>query len=381
MIDSTTPVRVAGKVQTIAFPAIAEHTVGETDFDPGVSASSGLAVTLASTTPSTCTVVGGRVHIVAPGQCTITAEQEGDVEWAAAPTVQRSFTVARKSQTLTFPQPAEQTFFQPDFELEGTATSGLPVTFTSLTAPVCLVAGSTLHMIAPGTCEVEAEQPGSAEYAPAVPVTRSFTIARAPQSVSFPPIGTHTVGDPDFDPGVSASSGLAVTLASTTPSTCTIVGGRVHFLTAGACTITADQGGDVDWAPAPTVQRTFTVARGSQTLTFPQPAERTFFQPDFELEATATSGLPVDYNPLTASVCLVAGSTLHMIAPGTCEVEARQPGNAAYEPALPVTRSFTIGRRVCCFPRSLNTPSATPTSTPAPPPPRASPSPMSRRPR
>ncbi|MDD2923939.1 cytochrome c, partial [Rhodoferax sp.] len=52
------------------------------------------AVTLASTTPTVCTVSGTTLTLVAAGTCTLTADQAGNTGYAAAPQVVRSFTVA-----------------------------------------------------------------------------------------------------------------------------------------------------------------------------------------------------------------------------------------------------------------------------------------------
>ncbi|HWC47665.1 MAG TPA: hypothetical protein VG448_02145 [Solirubrobacterales bacterium] len=83
---------------------------------------------------------------------------------------------------------------------------------------------------------------------------------RAGQTISFPAPTGVKVGDPDFDPGAIASSGLPVTYTSQTTSVCTIVSGKVHLLAAGECKVTAEQAGDSDYNPAPSVQRSFTVA-------------------------------------------------------------------------------------------------------------------------
>ena len=60
--------------------------------------------------------------------------------------------------------------------------------------------------------------------------------------------------------------------------------------------------------------------------------------------ATATSGLPVSYRSLTPSTCSVSGTTVTQLAPGTCTVEASQPGDEIFAAAEPVTRnvSFTF---------------------------------------
>ena len=62
------------------------------------TASSGLPVTLTSTTPAVCTISGKTVTGVAAGQCMIAANQAGDAVYAAAPQVQMTFTVSQPSK-------------------------------------------------------------------------------------------------------------------------------------------------------------------------------------------------------------------------------------------------------------------------------------------
>ncbi|HVS99472.1 MAG TPA: hypothetical protein VHE08_03070 [Solirubrobacterales bacterium] len=103
--DSSTPVDVSDLAgppgatnkagQTITFTAPSSRTLGDPDFDPGATASSGLPVVYASRSASVCTIVSGKVHMIAVGTCEITAEQPGDAEYEAAAPVQRAFAVAK----------------------------------------------------------------------------------------------------------------------------------------------------------------------------------------------------------------------------------------------------------------------------------------------
>lgn len=83
--------------QTIDFPNPGTQTVG---FTLVGSASSGLDVSYASSTPSVCTVSGSDVEKVANGTCTITASQAGNATWNAASSVERSFAFQDDPATL-----------------------------------------------------------------------------------------------------------------------------------------------------------------------------------------------------------------------------------------------------------------------------------------
>ncbi len=82
------------------------------------------------------------------------------------------------SQTISFAPLANQVQGTP-VTLIASATSGLPVSFTSLTPAVCTVSGTTAALINPGTCNIQASQPGNAQYAAATPVTQGLTVSPA----------------------------------------------------------------------------------------------------------------------------------------------------------------------------------------------------------
>ena len=83
---------------------------------------------------------------------------------------------------------------------------------------------TTVHITGAGTCTVAANQAGDDNYNPAPDVSQSFAIAKASQVITFPQIPDKPLATPDFDPGASASSGLAITYH--TNATCSIVGGN-----------------------------------------------------------------------------------------------------------------------------------------------------------
>ncbi|HEU0131786.1 MAG TPA: MBG domain-containing protein [Mycobacteriales bacterium] len=89
-------------------------------------------------------------------------------------------------QTIAFAPLADRTYGDAPVALSATASSGLPVTFSSLTPQVCATGGTrgaTLTLRASGTCTVAADQPGDDLRNPAPRVTRSFAVGRATLTV------------------------------------------------------------------------------------------------------------------------------------------------------------------------------------------------------
>ncbi|HEY3308066.1 MAG TPA: DUF1566 domain-containing protein [Desulfuromonadaceae bacterium] len=80
--------------------------------------------------------------------------------------------------------------------------------------------------------------------------TVNLTVNKANQTIAFPAIVTKSVGDPDFNPGATVSSGLPVTYTSSDTSVATISGGLIHIVGGGTATITAYQAGNANYNPA-----------------------------------------------------------------------------------------------------------------------------------
>lgn len=65
----------------------------------------------------------------------------------------------------------------------------------------------------------------------------------------------------------------------------------------------------------------------------------------FEISATASSGLDVEFASTTGAVCSISGKTLSIVAPGECLVAASQPGSTLFNAATTITRSFLVNKR------------------------------------
>jgi Bacterial Ig-like domain (group 3)/Domain of unknown function (DUF4214) len=170
--------------------------------------------------------------------------------------------------------------------------------------------------------------------------TPTPTPAKANQTITFGALANKTFGDADFNVSATASSGLTVSFAAT--GNCSIAGNTVHLTGLGSCTITASQAGNANFNAAPDVPQSFTIAKTNQTITFGALANKTFGNADFNVSATASSGLPVSV--VATGNCTVSGNTVHLTGPGSCTITASQAGNANYNAAPDVPQSFTIAK-------------------------------------
>ena len=232
------------------------------------TASSGLAVTFTTTTPTVCTAGGtngAAIALLAAGTCTVNANQAGNTVYNPAVAVGRSFAVSKAAQTITFATLAAKTLAQSPVTVTATASSGLAVTFTTTTPTVCTAGGTNgaaIALLAAGTCTVNANQAGNTVYNPAVAVGRSFAVSKAAQTITFATLAAKTLAQSPVTVTATASSGLAVTFTTTTPTVCTAGGtngAAIALLRLGICTVTANQGGNTAYNAAPAVGRTFLI--------------------------------------------------------------------------------------------------------------------------
>jgi hypothetical protein len=318
------------------------------------TASSGLPVTFTTSTPGVCTAGGtngSTITFVAPGSCTVSADQAGDSRYSAAPQRSRTFNVTLATQTITFVNPGAKTLVQSPITVSASASSLLPVSFSTTTPTVCTSSGTngstiTLHVI--GTCRVVASQAGNTTYAAAPSITRSFNVTQATQTITFPqPPPAHLSQSP-VTVSATASSDLTVTFTTTSTSVCTAGGpngATITLVRTGTCRVVASQSGDATYRPAPNVARTFTVSSTplAQSITFGPLGSRSIGELPLTLTATASSGLPVSYSvaPASAAVCSVNGAVLTLENPGSCAVTASRSGNATYAAATPVSQTLT----------------------------------------
>ncbi|MDP3226524.1 MAG: fibronectin type III domain-containing protein [Acidovorax sp.] len=256
--------------QAITFANPGAQNFGTTPTLPA-TASSGLTPTFTSSTTGVCTITsGGALTFVAAGSCSIDADQSGNGAWNAAPTVTRSFavnaivpgaptigtaTAGDTQATVTFTAPASTggaailaggyTVTANPGGFTGTGSSS-PITVTGLTNGVAY----TFRVTATNSAGEGNPSAASNSVTPA-----------SPQTITFNNPGAQNFGTtPTLTATSSAGGGYAVSFTTATAGVCTITaGGALTFVTAGSCTINANQAGDTSFLAAPQVSQTFTV--------------------------------------------------------------------------------------------------------------------------
>jgi hypothetical protein len=147
------------------------------------SASSGLTVSYRSDTPFICTVdaTTGLVSALTPGNCIVAADQFGDSTFAPARRTQTLPVYVNPAQTIGFAAAPTLGLFS-SATVSATASSALPVNYSSLSPAVCTVDSSTglVTSLTLGSCIIAADQPGDSTYNAAPRATQTIAVAVPP---------------------------------------------------------------------------------------------------------------------------------------------------------------------------------------------------------
>jgi len=197
--------------QTITFASIPSKFVGSGPFTVAPSSTSNLTVAISSSNTAVATVSGFSISPIGVGTTTISATQAGDTNYLAAATVTQvlTATTAPIAQTIAFAAlsprrvaPLKDVYnaalviasstslsftdatsvalansrSNGSFALVATASSGLPVTFTSTVTAVASIVGNICTPVTPGVTSIVAAQAGSTAYTAASTVTQSLVI-------------------------------------------------------------------------------------------------------------------------------------------------------------------------------------------------------------
>ena len=132
-------------------------------------------------------------------------------------------------------------------------------------------------------------------------MSRSFTVSKVAQTISFPAPPATAPLQPPFTVTATASSGLPVTLTMPMPAVCSVDLGtrsrrdhrQVHDpRPASRCPY---------WKEAVAVSRNVTVAKAAQTIEF-DPISSPMSDNGISIGATASSGLRVTFSSTTAQM-------------------------------------------------------------------------------
>ena len=117
-------------------------------------------------TPNVCIPTNTGVNLYSGGICELQYSTEATLTYLPSDVYVQTFEVTRNAQTIAFNPPLNSSISNKTIALTATASSGAVVAFTTTSAGICSVTGSTLNLLAAGNCSVTATQAGTTTLAP-----------------------------------------------------------------------------------------------------------------------------------------------------------------------------------------------------------------------
>ena len=311
-----------------------------------------IAFTIDASATAVCTITGGIVTFQHAGDCVINANQDGNDDYLAAVQIQRTIIVAKADQAITFTTPAPTPTYGDASTYTPAASGGASGNARSFTidpssSGSCAITNGTVTFLNAGTCTLNANQAGTADYNPAPEIQQTVTVARAPQVVAFTTTPGATIVDGSYAPAASSGgSGNSVVFTSATPSVCSVSTGVVTFLHVGTCTLNADQAEASNYLAAPRVQQTMEVARAPQIMAFSTTPVGTAVDATYTPAAGgggSASPVIIAVDGASSGVCTrnPASGVVTFEHVGACVLRATKAGTVDYE-AGETTQTITV---------------------------------------
>ncbi len=219
------------------------------------------------------------------------------------------------SQTISFNNPGDQVYGSV-VKLSATASSGLPVTFISMTTDVCTVSGDEATFKSVGTCTIIARQPGNHAFRPAPSVEQSFNVK--PKTLTIEGLSAE---DKVYDGTTQATlNGTAVLSGVVAPDNVTLSGtpaanftdataGTNKPVTVIGFTLTGDASVIDNYTLQQPTGLTADITKALPVLTWNTPAGITYGTAlgDAQLNATSNIAGTFTYTPAAGTI-LIAGN-------------------------------------------------------------------------
>lgn len=323
---------VQRQTQSITFGQPASLAFGGGGATLGASATSGLAVTL-TVVEGNCSLQGKTLSPGDAGRCTVTASQNGDLDYLPADSVTRTVTVAKATPTLTISVAggsATEMLEGQSRTVTGVVSSGPSAAITGTTGP-CTASGDVVSVSGSGSgaCGVTVAAPGDVNHGA---VSGSVTIGvKRLQTVSVTLPSRSLIVGQQLQPTASASSGLQVAVGAGPSGVCTFSGGVVTAVAPGTCTVTADQAGNAEFAAASGSASLTVQAKRSPVINIDAPSSMSVGD-QITVKASSTEPGVVVTIAFSGAACRDLGrGTVGAVARGTCTVKATHPASSEAE--------------------------------------------------
>ena len=162
-----------------------------------------------------------------------------------------------------------------------------------------------------------------------------------PQAVTLSNFSPHRYGDPSIALDGKSDVELPVQYTSSDSRIAMVDNGKIVIVGVGTVTISALQPGN-NFYSAAHADRVLTIEKGLQSVSLTAPAEKTFGDAVFDVEALSDAGLPIKLSTSDEAVATIHKNTVLITGAGSVELIAEQPGNDLFEQAEPVRVTLTV---------------------------------------
>ena len=331
-----------------------------------VSAPSTYAVSPESAAVCSVNSTTGVVTTLKAGTCTVVATKPEDAQYepvsddvviVIAAATQDALSVSINKASVTWKNPGELTASIPDAN-PGRGSGTGAVTFRTLTPSVCSVDTLTgeISLVSPiviGDCSVVAVKAADSQYklATSAPATVAITKAEQDELVASTEDNTIAFGATGIieapETGIESGSGegqLTYVVTDATKANCSVnlATGVITPKAVGPCDVYATKSADDLYAAAVSNIVEFEIVKGEQQITF-TPVNRLLTGGKFNADAVSTlASAVITYVSTTPATCTVSGKSVTPKALGACTLVVSAAGDALYNAAVDVTKTFQI---------------------------------------
>ena len=212
-----------------------------------------LPLVVSSSTPTICSADGKELKLIAVGNCTFKVSTAKTKDYASKEIIQVvTVTAARSKPELIMSVINNQTAKSLPKTIEifrVFSPTGVYIMPQATTPTVCIASGFYVQIVGGGTCTLTYQSEANTSYFASDLYRVSFEVIRDPQIITFAPVTAADIATKSLTLTATASSGGAITFASTSTENCTISGSTLNLLKSGNCIVTATQAGTSTLAP------------------------------------------------------------------------------------------------------------------------------------
>ena len=328
---TSTPVNVvtlAQASQTINFttnpPASAVYGSSFT-----VAATSASGGSIAFTSAGACSNSGATFKMISgTGSCSVTANQAGNTNYAAATPVTKTVTPTLATPSVTFTGAPASAAYHASFPVATTTNASTTAVVTSSGA--CSNVGATVTMTSgTGACSLKATWAADTNYSgtTATQTTTAILVAQAIAFTTNPPASA--AYNSSFT--VAATGGASGNaLVYTSAGACTNSGATYKMTTGtGACSVIVNQAGNANYSAAPQATKTTGASLAAPTVTFTGAPATALYHSSFTVATTTNAGTAAVIT--SSGACTSTVSTVTMTSgAGTCLLTATWPANSNF---------------------------------------------------